>query len=70
MILVTELRRLLLGIDRILVAVLLTYWLWNLLIPDIFGLQVITFWQALGLWTLAGAILSSARPQSLGRFAS
>lgn len=24
-------------------------WLWNWLVPDIFGLQAIGFWQALGL---------------------
>ncbi len=27
--------------------------LWNLLIPDIFGLTVINFWQALGLFVLS-----------------
>lgn len=27
--------------------------LWNLLIPDIFGLTIINFWQALGLFALA-----------------
>ncbi|MFD2554836.1 hypothetical protein [Sphingobacterium tabacisoli] len=26
--------------------------LWNLLIPDIFGLTTLTFWQALGLFVL------------------
>jgi hypothetical protein len=27
--------------------------LWNLLVPDIFGLKTISFWQALGLLVLA-----------------
>lgn len=28
-------------------------WLWNWLVPDIFGLQTITYWQSFGLMTLA-----------------
>jgi len=31
-------------------------WLWNWLMPDIFGLQTITFWQAVGL-NIMGHIL-------------
>lgn len=27
-------------------------WLWNRLMPDIFGLQAINYWQALGLMVL------------------
>jgi hypothetical protein len=30
-----------------------TMYLWNLLMPDIFGLPTITFWQALGLMVLS-----------------
>lgn len=30
-----------------------TYYLWNWLMPAIFGLQPVTFWQALGLNILA-----------------
>lgn len=28
-------------------------WLWNWLMPDIFGLETINFWQALGLMVLS-----------------
>ncbi|HUI30745.1 MAG TPA: hypothetical protein VLX91_11050 [Candidatus Acidoferrales bacterium] len=28
-------------------------WLWNLLLPEIFGIKMITFWQALGLLILS-----------------
>lgn len=28
-------------------------WLWNALLPDIFGLKIITFWQAMGLLILS-----------------
>ncbi|MDR3235851.1 MAG: hypothetical protein LBT48_03890 [Prevotellaceae bacterium] len=33
-------------------------WLWNVLIPDIFGLTPISFWQALGLLILARLFFS------------
>ena len=33
--------------------------LWNWLIPIIFGLKVITFWQAFGLNLLSGLLLKS-----------
>jgi hypothetical protein len=34
-----------------------TKWLWNWLMPSIFGLKEITFWQAIGLQILAYLIL-------------
>ena len=33
-----------------------TMWLWNWLIPDIFGLVKIDFWQALGINLLTGLL--------------
>ncbi len=36
-----------------------TMWLWNWLMPTIFGLIKITFWQALGLNILAGTLFKS-----------
>jgi len=33
--------------------------LWNLLIPDIFGLNIINFWQAAGLFILSRILFSS-----------
>ena len=35
------------------------WFLWNLLIPDIFGLSVISIWQALGLSFLSGLLFKS-----------
>lgn len=32
-------------------------WLWNVLMPEIFGLKQITFWQALGLMVLSSCFL-------------
>src|SRR5262245_48694334 len=34
-------------------------WLWNWLLPDIFGLRQITFWQALGLLALSRILFGS-----------
>jgi len=34
-------------------------WLWNWLMPDIFGLSTITFWQAWGLIVLAHILFKS-----------
>lgn len=36
--------------------------LWNLLLPDIFGLRVISFWQALGLLVLSKLLFGGFRP--------
>lgn len=40
-----------------LILALPTLWLWNWLMPDIFGLKEIGFWQALGLNLLATVLL-------------
>ncbi|MDR1544276.1 MAG: hypothetical protein LBS50_07735 [Prevotellaceae bacterium] len=32
-------------------------WLWNCLLPQIFGLTTITFWQALGIFALSKILL-------------
>jgi hypothetical protein len=39
-------------------------WLWNWLMPEIFGLKTITFWQAIGLQFLAYIILPSSKSTS------
>jgi len=43
-----------------LAAVILGFplmWLWNWLMPNIFGLPFITFWQALGLNALSAILI-------------
>ena len=35
-------------------------WLWNWLMPDIFGLIEINYWQALGLNILSGILIRSS----------
>jgi hypothetical protein len=39
-------------------------WLWNWLAPDLFSLQAINFWQALGLLVLCGALFKSGSSSS------
>jgi hypothetical protein len=35
-------------------------WLWNWLLPDMFGLKVIGFWQAWGFAVLCGMLFKSS----------
>ena len=46
-----------LGIVALLLGLPLM-WLWNWLMPNIFGLIEITFWQAVGLNFLAGILFN------------
>ncbi len=46
----------LLAVGVSLVFALPVYFLWNALMPDIFGLIEITFWQAFGLMVLSGML--------------
>ncbi|GFD76917.1 hypothetical protein [Tenacibaculum mesophilum] len=56
--------RIIFGIIAVLMlAILFGYaimWLWNNLMPDIFGLSVINYWQAVGLFILAKILFSSS----------
>lgn len=40
------------------------YFLWNALMPDIFGLPEITFWQALGLSVLCSLLFKNSASSS------
>jgi hypothetical protein len=54
-------RFLLFGILFVAIAGLVVMGLWNLLIPPIFGLHDITFWQALGLLALSRILFGGFR---------
>ena len=41
------------------IGVVITMLLWNWLVPDIFGLQRINFWQAAGLCILSALLFRS-----------
>ena len=41
------------GIAMFFAVTGIVMWLWNLLLPEIIGVQVITFWQAMGILVLS-----------------
>jgi hypothetical protein len=43
----------------ILLGGIVVQWLWNWLLPELFGLRRITFWQALGLLALCRILFGS-----------
>lgn len=43
-----------------IVGAIPTYFLWNWLMPEIFGLKAITFWQAWGLVFLSGILFKGS----------
>ena len=52
---------------RTFFSILLTYpvmWLWNWLMPAIFGLKTLTFWQTFGLTMLANMIFGKVNLNS------
>jgi hypothetical protein len=42
-----------------IIAAIPMYYLWNWLMPELFGLKIITFWQALGLVFLSGLLFKN-----------
>lgn len=42
-----------------IVGAIPTYFLWNWLMPEIFGFKAITFWQAWGIVFLAGILFKN-----------
>lgn len=47
-----------------LLLTLPTMWLWNWLMPTLFGLKTITFWQALGVSMLSSILFKSPNSSS------
>lgn len=41
-----------------------TMWLWNWLVPELFHLSTISFWQAWGLLLLSGILIKSGSSSS------
>jgi succinate dehydrogenase hydrophobic anchor subunit len=44
-----------------LVFVLVFRWIWNSVVPDVFGFKAITFWQAVGILILASILFGGHR---------
>jgi hypothetical protein len=51
-----------LGLGFVTLAVFLTMWLWNSLIPSLFHGPVLTFWQTAGLFLLSKILLTGVAP--------
>ncbi len=54
------------GVVFVLVFTFPAMWLWNWLMPDIFGLQTISFFQAMGLVALSSLLFRSGSGGSSG----
>lgn len=39
----------------------LLMWLWNITIPEVFGLRKIQYWQAFRLWVIAALLFGAGR---------
>jgi hypothetical protein len=65
--LLKALKILMLVIAGIVVFGFLTMTLWNGVMPAIFGLKVITFWQALALFALSKVLFGGIHRHAVGR---
>lgn len=54
------------GVLLVLAASALLEWLWNMTIPELFGLKVVTYWQALRLLLIAGLLFGAFHINSTG----
>ncbi len=52
-----------LGLGFVVLAVFVTMWLWNALIPALFHGPVLSFWQTAGLFVLSKILLSGFGPK-------
>ena len=52
----------------IILLVALLQYLWNILIPDIFGVKAITYWQAFGLFVLSRILFGRGFPKPKNGF--
>ncbi|MGI9403008.1 MAG: hypothetical protein ACR2OF_00675 [Hyphomicrobium sp.] len=52
---------LIIAIIAILVFSFIFMWIWNLVMPDVFGLKQVTLWQALGILILASILFGGHR---------
>jgi hypothetical protein len=52
---------LIVAIIAILIFSFIFMWIWNLVVPDVFGLKQVTLWQALGILILASILFGGHR---------
>ena len=49
------------AIVALLIFTFIFQWIWNAVIPDVFGIRQITLWQALGILILASILFGGHR---------
>jgi len=49
------------GLVLVAIFVVIFRWLWNITMPEVFGLKTITFWQALRILILANILFGGGR---------
>jgi len=54
----------LLGIVVVLVSAAVLMWLWNITMPELFGLRRLTYWPAFRLLLIAGILMGSFHVQA------
>ena len=50
-----------LAVVGFLIFVLVFRWIWNAVVPEVFGFKRITFWQAVGILVLASILFGGHR---------
>lgn len=43
----------------VLIVSALVMWLWNITVPEVFGLKRIQYWQALRLWLIVAVLVGA-----------
>jgi hypothetical protein len=49
------------AVVALLIFMFIFMWVWNLVMPDVFGVKPITLWQALGILILASILFGGHR---------
>lgn len=49
------------AVVALIIFMFIFMWVWNLTVPDVFGLKPITVWQALGILILASILFGGHR---------
>jgi len=50
------------GILMLFALVWFSQWLWNITIPQVFNLEIISYWEALRILIIAGILFGSFNP--------
>ena len=48
------------------IVIAIFQWLWNITLPDVFGLKQITYWQAFRLLILASLLFGAGNASNVG----